>query len=302
MKLDQIGPEQWFLTAAFIGLAILSGVIALLLPTAKDVTVIAGGKSVKEYSTESLEKATEAWEANPSLEIADHQVFVSRLIVYKPESESIEYLDPESEVNGIRVSWLLERGYSLEDKGVAASDEDQDGFTTKEEYVAGTEPKKFNSHPPFVLKLCLKDYEYIAFRLIFRGYSPNASGNLVYQINLRDAKTRRSRLVREGEDIEGYKIGEFRKIIQEKMSPTTGIVEQKDLSELDIINPKLNETITLVLNEEKDANESRGEFDLRVPNINPEPASMQRGDKFTIDGVEFQLTQVAEGGATIIRN
>lgn len=253
------------------------------------------------FDPQPLVEANENWGQLLPLTLNEkHSTYVSRLIVYKPREGTVEWLDPESTISEIRVDWLLANVFPLEDPSVPEQDTDRDGFNTLEEFRAGTNPRDRNSHPPLISKLCLKDYEYIPFRLIFRGYSKDATGDgWVYQINLRDAPRRRTRLVREGEDVEGYIIGAFREVKKEQINASTGAPEIVNLSELDIKNPKLDEIITLVLNVEKEANESRVVFELKVPDLAPEPAEMRRGDTFKVAGDTFQVIAASRESATI---
>ncbi len=299
--LSKYSVEQWVLAGAFLGFGLVLAAKAFLMPPADAGNVFSGGKMVEAYDPQPLVDADENWGKFLPLEIDDqHAVFVSRLIVFKPREGVVEWLDPSSSLGDIRVSWLLSNGFSLEDPTVPDQDTDRDGFSTLEEFKAETNPRSRDSHPPFITKLCLKEYEYIAFRLIFRGYSRDASGDgWVFQINLRDAPRRRTRLVRKGEDVEGYKIGEFREKKVEKISESTGAPEIVNLSELDISNPKLDEIITLVLNEEKESDESRVVFDLMVPDLAPQPAEVRRGDKFKVAGDTYQVISASREAATI---
>jgi len=293
--------EQWVLAGALLVGGVLCAVQAFFLPSPDAGSVLQQGKMVEAYDDSLLIAARETWGDNPPLEAGEHRVYVSRLVVYKPEDNSVEYLDPESSLQGIRVSWLIANGFSLKDPEVPELDADQDGFNTREEFEAETDPRDAGSRPPIIRKLCIRDYEYIPFRLIFRGYSPNADGNMIYQINLRDVPSRRSRLLSEGDEVEGYRIAEFRKKIVERENPNTGIIEKIDESELDIINLKLNETITLVLNQEQESDESRVVFRLDIPGMEPEPASVQRGDTFMVGKDQYQLTKAGAEQSTIMK-
>jgi len=248
-----------------------------------------------------IEELEEQWTEVPEVLSAAHQVFVSRLIVYQPSTGEIGYLGSEEEgPDGIRIGWKEKFGFPLDDPTVASSDPDQDGFTNFEEYQAETHPKDGEDHPPFVKKLCVAQYQYVPFRMEFKGYSPNASGEgMIYQINLLDVQRRKTRLVQEGEEVEGYLIGQFRKNIVEEFNPTINTTVTMDKSELDILNPVLDETITLVLNVQKESDESRVKLDLNVPGQAPEPSNLRRGETFTIRDGEYQVIEASDQGAVV---
>jgi hypothetical protein len=299
--LSKYSMEQWVLAGAFFGLGLILAAKAFLMPSADEGNVFSEGKMAEAYDPQVLIESNQSWGQFTPLAIDEkHSIYVSRLIVYKPAENVVEWLDPESSIGDIRVSWLLANGYSLEDPTVPEQDTDRDGFNTLEEFQAETQPRDRQSHPPFIVKLCLKEYEYIAFRLIFRGYSQDASGEgMVYQINLKDAPRRRTRLVRKGDNVEGYTIGEFREIKQERISESTGVTEVINLSELEVINPKLDEKIILILNKEQESDESRVVFDIPVPDLEPQPAEVQRGDSFELAGKTYQLISASRESATI---
>lgn len=296
-------PEQWVLLGALLFLGIISTIKALGLP---DLDAgLRGGKEKQPdpFDTAPLEDLKERWDNPPQIIPTEHHVFISRLIVYEPGTGKIGYRGPEEKgPDGIPLSWKEKYGFSFQDPTVADSDPDQDGFTTFEEYQAGTHPKDVDSHPPFVQKLCVSDYEYIPFRLEFKGYSRAATGGgMIYQINLLDAVRRKSRMMREGLDLEGYIIRDFRKKIVEELVGTTGKVMRVDKSELDIYNPVLDETITLVFNQEMESDESRVKLKLKVPGKSPEPSDLRRGEKFTIEDETFQLV-TAKADQAVIKN
>ncbi|MGF1677926.1 MAG: Amuc_1099 family pilus-like system protein [Candidatus Methylacidiphilales bacterium] len=299
--LFQLRPEQWLLFGVFLFLGLVSLVKALFL---EDVSSnVAGGKQGEppQFDLVKVHSLVEQWNKSPSLSISDHQIFVSRLIVYQPQTGVIGYLAPEDTgPDKIRIDWKIKYGFPLDDPTIASADTDGDGFSNFEEFKAGTSPVDKADHPDLILKLCVKSYEYVPFRLIFRGYSPNISGTgLVYQINLLDVKQRNTRLVEEGQDLEGYKVGSFEKKIVKEFDEVIGIEVDRDKSELRIINPALEEPVVLVFNKETESDESRVVLQLNVPNESPAPAKLKRGETFKIRNKEYRLLSVSKDGAQV---
>ena len=102
-----------------------------------------------------------------------HRVFVSRSIVFLPkENEPVQPLNREQVTeDGIEVGWKLKYGFSPEDREVADQDEDQDGFTNKEEYDKKTDPKDSTSSPSKWVKVKIASVEAAKMSISFSGKS-----------------------------------------------------------------------------------------------------------------------------------
>ena len=102
-----------------------------------------------------------------------HRVFVSRSIVFLPkENEPVQPLNREQVTeDGIEVGWKLKYGFSPEDREVADQDEDQDGFTNKEEYDKKTDPKDPASSPSKWVKVKIASVEAAKMTIGFSGKS-----------------------------------------------------------------------------------------------------------------------------------
>ena len=102
-----------------------------------------------------------------------HRVFVSRSIVFLPkENEPVQPLNREQVTeDGLEVGWKLKYGFSPEDREVADQDEDQDGFTNKEEYDKKTDPKDPASSPSKWVKVKIASVEAAKMSIGFSGKS-----------------------------------------------------------------------------------------------------------------------------------
>jgi hypothetical protein len=306
MKLDlspkSIKPEQWILIVAFVLLAGAAGYRIVTdtppspfqpktsgsLPEIKRADEFAGGAKVVQKPGE--------WT------LSNHSVFIPRLIVFYPENEEIAVLDMDDEgPDGIKFSWKRQFGFPLDDPSVAQADPDRDGFTNLEEYRYGTDPTDRESSPPFISKLCVADFNPVSLSIILRGYSPSPQnpGTYEYQINLPELRVNKSRRVLTGDTIEGYSVGEFRQKIVERVNPRTGILEKIDESELDVLDPRLGRTITLVMNVQQASDESSVKFNLPIPDAVLEPSQVSIGQKFRAQDKEFQLRSASAAGAVI---
>ena len=103
----------------------------------------------------------------------EHRVFVSRSIVFLPkETEPVQPLNEKQITeDGIEVGWKLKYGFSPEDREVADQDEDQDGFTNKEEYDKKTDPKDPASSPSKWVKVKIASVEVAKMTIGFSGKS-----------------------------------------------------------------------------------------------------------------------------------
>jgi hypothetical protein len=102
-----------------------------------------------------------------------HRVFVSRSIVFLPkEEEPVQPLNEKQITeDGIEVGWKLKYGFSPEDREVADQDEDQDGFTNKEEYDKKTDPKDSTSSPSKWVKVKITSVDPAKLLIGFSGKS-----------------------------------------------------------------------------------------------------------------------------------
>ena len=305
-NLLQLKPDQWILVGVLIAVGLLLTGKAFLGESSQENIPQPKGKAPSKLLMEQYEKIGQKWEAPLTLTMKEHKVFVPRLIVFSPKSGNIEWLDPEKEMDdGIKASWKLKYGFSLEDPNLKDQDPDNDGFNIMEEYIANTDPTDPKSRPSILVKLRMVQYTKVPFRVQFKAANKLSDGSLRFQLNLLDVDQKKTRFVTTGEEVEGYKIGEYRENIVKR---TRGGVEVTvNESELDLLNTKLNETVTLIFNKDIDSDESRVKFKIDVPDAKLIPDEVKRGDsfklKYRLEGKEsemdFQLLKGSADGATI---
>jgi len=296
MKLQ---PEQWFLVAILVLAGGLAAFKAFGMP---ELEGMQGGKvkNAEKLDPAAFEAAAARLESPAQAKDPEQKVFVSRMIAYLPGKQAFEVIDESTQTeDGITVGWKIEHGFDIDDPAVAKADPDKDGFSNLEEFKSKTLPREAQSRPGLILKLRVAKYTAVPFRIEFKGYAPDATdGRMQFQLNLRDSN-RRSRFVKEGDELEGFKVGAFRQKSIEEKNPATGIIEKKDVSELDLLDTQIGETLTLVLNKETPTNKDFVQLRVDSPAGKVEPAQVRRGETFKLDGVTYQLLKPGERSLTL---
>ena len=154
-----------------LGVLLPGGIESVEAPCGGGKSAVAEFKQKAALSTTTLAKKS----GGKELEIkkGEHRVFVSRSIVFLPkEKEPVQPLNEKQITeDGIEVGWKLKYGFSPEDRGVADQDEDQDGFTNKEEYDKKTDPKDPASSPSKWVKVKIASVEAAKMTIGFSGKS-----------------------------------------------------------------------------------------------------------------------------------
>lgn len=292
--------EQWFLFAVLLIAGGLMAFKAMELASLEEMPQPKVNTPPKFDPAPYQEAATRLLNP-PEIKDGEHKVYVSRLIAYFPKDKSVKPVSPDLvDDHGITIKWKLDNNFPIDDPSVAESDTDKDGFLNKEEFLAKTSPRDPESRPGLLLKLRVEKFTKVPFRVKFQGYNPDVTtGQMIYQLNLLDVKTNKTRMVKEGDTIEGYKVGAFRKKIVEKINPATGGKEQIDESELDLINLRLDEIVTLIRNVSIESDESFVVLRVDSPRGKVVPSRVVRGDKFKLDGKEYQLIKPSDKTITI---
>ncbi len=138
---------------------------------------------------ESVENALEQpvqWETN------DHRVFIAPLMKQSdpndpfPKIWNPEVAEGTLTPEGLPIGWLQKYGLPTT-VPIANIDSDNDGFTNREEYEYGTDPRDPNSHPDYVLKLRTTQIIQKPFQFIFNGIAESTTG-LKFSILRRDGR------------------------------------------------------------------------------------------------------------------
>lgn len=102
-----------------------------------------------------------------------HRVFVSRTLIFLPkDKEPVQPLSVKMVTeDGIEVGWKLKYQFDPEDSTISAEDVDGDGFTNKEEYEKGTNPRDPASSPSKWVKIKIQGVETNLLSISFPGKS-----------------------------------------------------------------------------------------------------------------------------------
>lgn len=292
--------EQWFLFAVLLIAGGLMAFKAMELASLEEMPQPKINTPPKFDPAPYQEAATRLLNP-PEVKEGEHKVYVSRLIAYFPGDKSVKPVSPDLvDEHGITIRWKVENQFDISDPKVWEADTDKDGFINKEEFLAKTNPRDPDSRPGLLLKLRVEKFTKVPFRVKFQGYNPDVTtGQMIYQLNLLDVRTNKTRMVKEGDTIEGYKVGAFRRKIETVFDPKTNSEKQVDMSELDLINLRLDEIVTLIRDKEIESDESFVILRVDSPRGKVVPSRVVRGDKFKLDGKEYQLIKPSDKTITI---
>ena len=300
MKYFQLKVEQWLLFGVLVLCGLVTAGKVFLLPDK-----MAGGSAGSEKKVPALDDSkysglSSQWGAPPVLVLGEHKIFISRMIVFRPVSGKIEWLNPKEPMDdGITAEWKIKYGLPIDDPKVADADPDNDGFTNKEEFLAKTDPMDPNARPPIIVKLRVAGFTQVPFRMMFKAANKLMDGTIQFQINFLDLVRNRTRFIKKGDELEGYRVGDYRVKMVDEFDERTHSSKTTERSELDMINIKLNEITTLVLNTERESDESRVAFSISIPGKKVEPPEVKRGDIFKLDDKTYQVLKASLQGATI---
>ncbi len=136
---------------------------------------------------------------------------------------------PDTDGDGMFDVWERQYGFDPFDPSDAAGDVDGDGFSNVEEFLARTDPRDAQNHPPIDVLLRVKDVVAKRIPLALRGKSGMPDGKFQCQFTQQDGE-RRSFFVREGEAISndwsntGFVLLEFTESFEKRPHPTLGSV------------------------------------------------------------------------------
>ena len=142
-----------------------------------------------------------------------------QLYVRKDDGKIVDIYQNESVHDGIPNDWFLKYGIDITLLDAPLKDADKDGFSNREEYFLGTNPKDFSSHPPLISRLKIAHIDVVRWKLIFSGDIGDK-----YQFRYRDSlgkENQTSSFIVAGETFftEGEEKNRFRlvKVLEEKI-------------------------------------------------------------------------------------
>jgi hypothetical protein len=191
-------------------------------------------------------------------------------------------------------AWIFEHKLDITDPDIKSQDNDGDGFSNLEEFLAGKSPVDPQSKPAGYNKLKLVGFKSLPFRIVFKG-DPSGTGT-EFQLNFLELKgSARTQYKKIGDVIEGapYKIVSYQ---EKKFTDESGI--PRDESALTLQNTDNGGTITLVKDKQTDDPGSEGTF---LNEITGETFVQKKGGTFTLqpDRIEFKIIDITPSSAQI---
>ncbi len=233
-------------------------------------------------------------------------LFVSIPYIAKPAVDpttgaTVETLiDPETSTEKIHEpipnKWFLD--HNLRDSLLAVDaltqDPDGDGFSNLDEFNAGTDPSKKESHPAYTTKLYQQQFIQIPFRFRFE-----ARNGQVVQINPLDLADAGSQFLRVGQPVQGtkFKVADLK--IQTGRNELGSVT---DTSVVTLVNVETGERIELP--KEKDVNSPSSYSRLLYVWGEGQRLQLKKDQEFTLkpeENVKYRLTEMSAEGATILR-
>ncbi len=181
---------------------------------------------------------------------------------------------------------------------VGELDPDSDGFSNKEEFEKGTNPKDAKKHPAITDKLFLVERISHDYKINLR------SSSSPYQIATPDDRMRKNWFVDpNAAEVAGKSFGAGGRFISgafvKKVVPDPKVGE-KDVSELSVEDTLRKNTITLVMGTETNLADYEARFEFRLHKVLTIKA--KKGDSFRIEGfadITYKVIDIQEDSAVI---
>ena len=326
-------PGPIVLTVALALLILGAAALAYLFPSIPDLTGVTSlaptGKASKKIKVEDLDAGIEPWN-KPVLweEPASHHRFLNPIdILFYPSAfpagDYIRKLDESARLpGGMLIKWCRDNGLDFTSATIDRDDPDGDGFSNVAEFknepvgerlqaancdgTKSTKPMDGQSHPDYLSRLRLKEYERKPFHITFNSYS-KLNGEYLFQIRLTDLDSSKQPPLKKTGDKLGfldYVIGEFHLNIVKEKNASTGIVEEIDRSTLDLIKPDIGKTIPLPIHSSTDSPESSADFVMLMPADADKVLKVSVGKILVVpnlkgDEAKFRVMDVQDDGAKI---
>jgi hypothetical protein len=322
-------PAQIVLAVFLLVLAVGAATIAYLFPaTLEDATTVPVAPpkqtSAPKVSADDLQ-AKIASLANPAQwnkpDSTNNQLFISDGFIFYanlyPGGNYLQKDDGKARTpGGVLINWYRKYGLDFTDPNIDREDPDGDGFSNKTEFMSGfataedsdgsksTNPIDGKSHPDFMTRLRLLQYESTPFHIQFLGYQ-KLNGQDVFQIYLKDVSSEdQPGLKKTGDPLgyEDYVVGPFTQNIVTETDPATHLTAKVDRSTLELDKPTIGFKILLTFRQEVDSPESTADFVMLMPGQNGKTYKVARGKTFSppyLSPASYLLLQVKDDGATI---
>jgi hypothetical protein len=326
-------PEPIILAVALLVLALVAGYLAYSFP---DRSAIVGfhsmeptGKPSRPLKAEELTAKLADWNSPVEWVVPANgrELFDSAPYMFFPAAypngdyiKKIESNSDQRSPSGVLLRWYSNNGLDVTDPNVDREDPDGDGFSNITEFknepvgerykaadcdgTKSTNPHDPKSHPDYLARLRLKEYESKPFHIEFRGYQ-ELNGADVFQLYLKDAASAAQPPLKKTGDplgVEGYVVGAFVKNVEQVMNPKIHEVETEDHSTLEIDRPDIGLKIVVPFRGTVDSPESTADFVILMPGDADKVIKISQGKILTIPylpGKKFILIEANDTGAKI---
>ena len=238
--------EPIILTVALALLALVAAGLAYTFPSIEDLTTITSlqpdGHQAKAMSADDLTSQLTPWttpvtwnEPTDKARLFKSEGYFFYASLY-PNGNYIQKDDGTATTpGGILISWCQRYNLDITDPNIDREDLDKDGFSNKTEFFAGlppgtakadgsksTSPIDASSHPTYLSRLRLQNFDVQPFHIQFVGVV-SLEGKNLFQIALTDvSQTGQPPLKKTGDALgyENWVVGEYTpKMVQEKRTP-----------------------------------------------------------------------------------
>ncbi len=304
-------PEPIILAVALLMLALGSATLAYMFPTVEEITGIqsaaATGDKSKQLKADEVAASLALW-YSPILwkEPASHnRLFHSDEYLfypaYYPNGDFIKKVTADMIApSGVPLWWYRKYNLDITDGNVDREDPDGDGFSNVVEFKndpvgvrqkasdcdgsKSCNPQDPQSHPSYLARLRLQQYELRPFHIQFTGYQ-QLNGIYLFQLHLKDVPSyNQPPLKKTGDPLgfEGYIIGAFHEEFKDIVDPNTKAIVHTDISTLELDKPEIGLKVIVPFRKEIDSPESTADFVMLMPNDVDKVIKVSRGKVFTI--------------------
>jgi hypothetical protein len=283
---------QMILASSLLVLAAVALILAVSFPGRKRISRGADAenaeRNISPLNAPALEGLLKAWSKTPVWQSPSGtgDLFMAEKYMMYPNGE-VTAVDASTMIDGIPLTWLLQYNIDFRSGNVANEDLDGNGFSNRQKYLAHCNPRDPKSHPPYVSRLRLRGVDAVSFKVLFQSCY-KLQGAWVFQINLPQSTGKTNRLVRRGENVDGFVVGDFR--------------ESGDQSELDFDKPASGIKITAILNKMVESTAAFARFYMLLPGQMEKEIRVEVGKNFELPpepGVKYVLVNAENNFATI---